>query len=69
LKLKFKFLEKYKKLFLYMGRWQMSSPILAISVIFIPGSTTVKVILANIIGSLVFFPVDKWIMSRKEPVG
>jgi hypothetical protein len=55
----------YQKLLMYMFRWQMSSPILAVSVLFIPGSTAVKVIVANLIGSLIFFPVDRWIMSRK----
>lgn len=55
----------YQKLLMYMFRWQMSSPILAVSVLFIPGSTAIKVIVANLIGSLIFFPVDRWIMSRK----
>jgi len=54
------------KLFLYMFRWQLSSPILALSVLFIPGSTITKVIIANVIGSLIFFPIDKWIMSLRK---
>jgi hypothetical protein len=54
------------KLFLYMLRWQLSSPILAFSVLFIPGSTITRVIIANVIGSLIFFPVDKWIMNLRK---
>lgn len=51
---------------MYMGRWQLSSPILAVSVVLVPGNTGVKVVVANILGSLIFFPVDRWIMSKKE---
>lgn len=57
--------KNYQKLLMYMFRWQMSSPILAISVVFIPGSTWVKIVVANLIGSLMFFPVDRWIMLRR----
>lgn len=59
-------MKNYKKLLLYIGRWQMSSPILGVAVLLIPGSTAIKVIVANFIGSLIFFPVDRWIMSRKS---
>jgi len=57
------------QLFLYMLRWQASSPILAAAVFLVPGGTVVKVVAANLIGSLVFFNVDKWIMSRKKHFG
>jgi hypothetical protein len=55
-----------KKLILYMLRWQMSTPILAGAVYFLPGGTLVRAALANVIGSLVFFRVDKWIMTEGE---
>lgn len=55
-----------QRLLMYMGRWQLSSPILALAMLFVPGNTAVRVIIANLIGSLIFFPVDRWIMSRKK---
>jgi hypothetical protein len=59
-------MKMYKKILMYMGRWQLSSPILALCVAFVPGNTAIKVIVANIIGSLIFFPVDRWIMTTKR---
>jgi hypothetical protein len=55
-----------QRLLMYMGRWQLSSPILALAMLFVPGNTAARVIIANLIGSLIFFPVDRWIMSRKK---
>jgi hypothetical protein len=52
-----------KKLSLYMIRWQMSTPILSVSVYLLPGGTLFRAAAANLIGSLIFFPVDRWIMS------
>jgi hypothetical protein len=56
------------KIFMYMFRWQLSTPILAFAVFFVPGGTAIKVIVANLIGSLIFFPVDKWIMTKQNKV-
>jgi hypothetical protein len=56
------FLSKYR-LLAYMLRWQLSTPILALAVIFVPGSTLFRTIVANLIGSMVFFKVDKRIMK------
>jgi hypothetical protein len=53
-----------KKLSLYMIRWQMSTPILGAAVYLLPGGSLTKAAIANLIGSLIFFPVDRWIMTK-----
>ena len=55
-----------KSYFLYLLRWQLSTPILAICVIkFKPFGNTNATIIANLIGGLIFFWVDRIIFSRK----
>ena len=55
------------KLLLYLGRWQLSSPVLA-GVMF--GLSDIpmigKVIIANFIGGLIFYHVDKKILCRGD---
>lgn len=60
------FKEKFniKKLSLYILRWQMSTPILYLCMIWLPFSPLLKTILANLIGALIFFKIDQWIMRR-----
>lgn len=64
----YKFLELYKnhgkKFLLYLGRWQLSTPILFV-VLYLIGDGWIGCILANLIGGGIFFFVDKWIFSRK----
>lgn len=52
---------------LYLARWQLSTPILALVVrLFDKNNTTSNwkaAIVANIIGGLIFFWVDRWIFS------
>ncbi len=56
-----------KKYFLYLIRWQLSTPILAICVVLLASlGTTWATIIANFIGGLIFFWVDKWIFSRNR---
>ena len=55
-----------RKLVPYMIRWQLSTPILAVAVYYLPGGTLVRAAIANLIGSLIFFPVDKWIMTKDD---
>jgi hypothetical protein len=60
-----------KKYLLYMGRWQLSTPILALVLWLLHGLNPVIVtIIANLIGSLIFFWVDKFIFRTrsKEPL-
>lgn len=55
-----------KKYLLYLLRWQLSTPILAIVLYCMDGyNTTVSTIVANLIGGLIFFWIDKYIFKRK----
>lgn len=58
-----------KKFFLYLVRWQLSSPILAVCMVWM-GSWNVAVatIVANLIGGCIFFWVDSWIFKEKKVV-
>ncbi|HUS58809.1 MAG TPA: hypothetical protein VM141_09170 [Planctomycetota bacterium] len=54
-----------KKYLLYLVRWQLSTPILAICVItFATLGTTWSAVFANLIGGLIFFWVDRWIFNH-----
>lgn len=53
-----------KKLLFYTLRWQLSTPILAVIMLLPMKNTVVKTILANLIGALIFFPVDGYIFRR-----
>lgn len=56
-----------KKYALYLGRWQLSTPILALSVVvFARYGTTWSTILANLIGGLIFFWIDRWIFRKTD---
>ena len=54
----------YKQYALYLVRWQMSTPILAVCIMLLKsvGSLT-STIIANLIGGLIFFWVDKFIFT------
>ena len=56
----------YKQLFLYILRWQLSTPILAlITYLTIDNIGSFNsAVLANFIGSLIFFNVDKLIFKK-----
>ncbi|HUW35503.1 MAG TPA: hypothetical protein VM223_28165 [Planctomycetota bacterium] len=54
-----------RKYLLYLVRWQLSTPILALCVItFATLGPTWAAVLANLIGGLIFFWVDRWIFNR-----
>ncbi|MBW2036109.1 MAG: hypothetical protein JRI41_01330 [Deltaproteobacteria bacterium] len=54
----------FKKYFLYLLRWQLSTPILAIVLIWLSTlNKWVATIIANLIGGLIFFWVDKFIFT------
>ena len=56
-----------KKYLLYLLRWQLSTPILAaVLALFANWPVVVSTIVANLIGGLIFFWVDKWIFNNKE---
>jgi len=56
-----------KRYFLYLIRWQLSTPILAWCVVWFAalGATWASVI-ANFIGGLIFFWVDRWIFRKTD---
>ena len=59
---------KHKKFILYLIRWQASSPILYICLQFLKLGTLVNTIIANLIGGIIFYWVDKWIFKKGDKV-
>ena len=58
-----------KKYVLYLIRWQLSTPILAIVLYWLSGMSTLwATVIANLIGGLIFFWVDKIIFKKKSDV-
>ena len=55
---------KMKKLILYLLRWQLSTPILATVLYLLHTSEIVETIIANLVGGVIFFQVDKKIFRR-----
>ena len=56
-----------KKFFLYLIRWQLSSPILAVCLVWMGGwNVVIATIAANLIGGCIFFWVDRWIFGDKK---
>lgn len=56
-----------KKYLLYLGRWQLSTPILALVMAKMAiGSGMVKVVVANLVGGLIFFWVDRLIFGIND---
>ena len=51
------------KLGLYIARWQLSTPILFMVIFLLNWPAWIEVIIANLIGALVFFRVDKYIQG------
>lgn len=55
-----------KRFVLYLVRWQLSSPILAICLIWLGGLGAVwATIVANLLGGCVFYLIDKKIFKEK----
>jgi hypothetical protein len=54
------------RFFLYLLRWQASSPILFLCLYYIPGSDFWRTVLANLIGGILFYWVDKYLFSRRD---
>lgn len=52
---------------LYLGRWQLSSPILALCLVWLePVGTVWATVIANLIGGAIFFWVDSLIFKEKD---
>ena len=59
----------FKKYMIYLIRWQLSTPILAVCVALLASyGATVATIIANFIGGLLFFWVDRWIFKSKNKI-
>lgn len=52
-----------KKFILYLIRWQCSTPILALCLSILSFPTWVNTIIANLIGGIIFFFIDKRIFK------
>jgi putative flippase GtrA len=55
--------EETKKLLLYLLRWETSSPILALVLYLLHTNELLETIVANLIGGLIFFWVDRKIFK------
>ncbi len=55
-----------KRFLLYLLRWELSSPILAICLLLLPFGTITNTIIANLIGGTIFYFVDKRIFGGKK---
>lgn len=55
-----------KKFILYLIRWQLSTPILALCLRCLNFSTVTNTIIANLIGGAIFFFVDRKIFKNKD---
>jgi len=53
-----------KQYLLYVLRWQLSSPILALCLYYFNYSVTVETIIANFIGANIFIGIDKHIFKQ-----
>ncbi len=52
-----------KKYSLYLLRWQLSTPILALILYLLDTNEIIETIIANLIGGLIFFWIDKLIFK------
>ena len=58
-----------KKYLLYLGRWQLSTPILAVVLFWLSNfNVTIATIIANFIGGLIFFWIDKFIFRNMSKI-
>jgi len=56
-----------KKMLFYLMRWQLSTPILWSVIYFLTDLPLIwQTIIANLIGGLIFFWVDRWIFTAKK---
>ncbi|MBN2458265.1 hypothetical protein JXB31_04000 [Candidatus Woesearchaeota archaeon] len=55
-----------KRYFLYLCRWQLSTPILAVVLVWLSGfNKWIATVIANLIGGLIFFWVDSFIFKSR----
>ncbi|VVB84121.1 Uncharacterised protein [uncultured archaeon] len=57
----------FKRYFIYLVRWQLSTPILALVLVWLSAwNKWTATIIANLIGGLIFFWIDRMIFSSKK---
>jgi len=54
-----------KQYLLYLLRWQLSTPILSSLIWLLPFNSIITSIIANLIGGLIFFWIDKMIFKKE----
>jgi hypothetical protein len=52
-----------KRYLLYLLRWQLSTPILAVCLMYLHFGVTWNTVIANLVGGLIFFWVDRFIFT------
>ena len=57
-------MKKATTFILYLIRWQLSTPILALCMNYLKFSTLINTIIANLIGGIIFYFVDKFIFTK-----
>ena len=55
-----------KKYILYLIRWQLSTPILALILYILKINVILETIIANLIGGLIFFWIDYKIFNKEK---
>lgn len=54
-----------KRYLLYLLRWQLSTPILAVCLMYLSFGVTWNTVIANLVGGLIFFWVDRFIFTSQ----
>jgi hypothetical protein len=54
-----------KRFLKYAFRWQLSTPVLALCIVVIPGGALWQTLIANAVGAAIFYHVDKKIFKHK----
>ena len=57
-------MKEFKRFILYLFRWQLSTPILALVLHFLNTSEILETIIANFIGAIIFYFADKKIFKK-----
>lgn len=55
-----------KRYILYLLRWQLSTPILALVLYLLNVNEILETIIANLIGGIIFFEIDKRIFNKEK---
>ena len=55
-----------KSFLLYLFRWQLSTPILALVLHLLDTNEIIETIIANLIGGIIFFWIDKLIFKERS---